>query len=152
LNGFSIVGPTVCSTAFPVTCSPIGTGNGIDGGNSLAITVINGSVHGMGHFGILLFSPICGCLVEKVHADSNGYIGIAVQSSIVKDNTAGANGFHGIYGFFSTVTGNFVLGNNGSGILMNCPSSVVGNTSFNNNQTNILTTGSNCAIANNANP
>src|SRR6266446_3470936 len=41
LNGFSIIGPTVCSGSPPVTsCSPTGTGHGVDGGTHDYITVV----------------------------------------------------------------------------------------------------------------
>src|SRR5256885_13905531 len=33
LNGFSIIGPVVC-TGFPITCTPHGSGSGIDGGGA----------------------------------------------------------------------------------------------------------------------
>src|SRR5882762_4389195 len=44
LNGFSILGPTVCvgSVGTAVgSCSPTGTGNGVDGGTHNSITVVN---------------------------------------------------------------------------------------------------------------
>ncbi len=56
MNGFSILGPTVCTgTSFAVTaCSPTGNGDGIS--TSLAansrVNVSNGNVKGMGRFGI----------------------------------------------------------------------------------------------------
>src|SRR6266404_299820 len=57
LNGFSIIGPVVC-TGFPVqTCSPNPTflrASGVDGGSYSNITVVNGTVRGMGFYGILL--------------------------------------------------------------------------------------------------
>ena len=46
LNGFSIIGPTVCtpaSASAPVTsCSPTGTGVGVNGGSHRDIKVVNG--------------------------------------------------------------------------------------------------------------
>src|SRR6202011_4694295 len=55
LNGFSIIGPTVCVGSPTVTsCSPLGAGYGVDGGGHHSITVINGSVRGMGNSGISL--------------------------------------------------------------------------------------------------
>src|SRR5436190_22647803 len=50
LNGFSIIGPTVCKLQTgppPITCSPAGSGTGILTGNS-NITVLNGKIRGMG--------------------------------------------------------------------------------------------------------
>jgi hypothetical protein len=50
LNGFSIIGPTVC-VGIPVTsCSPTGSGIGIEGGSHRGITVVNGNVQALaGH-------------------------------------------------------------------------------------------------------
>src|SRR6266568_4278046 len=60
LNGFSIIGPVVC-TGSPVTsCSPTPTNSnvnpnaGVDGGLFNNITVVNGTVRGMGRRGIFL--------------------------------------------------------------------------------------------------
>jgi len=41
LNGFSILGSTVCS-GFPTSCSPTGSGHGITGGVVKNISVFNG--------------------------------------------------------------------------------------------------------------
>src|SRR3977135_3688451 len=48
LNGFSIIGPTVCTGGPPVTsCSPTGTGAGIATSNAQSnLTVMNGTVRG----------------------------------------------------------------------------------------------------------
>jgi hypothetical protein len=153
LNGFSILGPTVCTQSFPTTCSPTGIGLGVDGGNSstrgASVTVFNGSVHGIGGNGIFLFSG--GGHVENVHADQNGGKGIEVQTGIVRNSTATLNGSDGIYGFLITVSGNTVYLNGGNGIKVGCPSSVVGNTSVSNGLADIATDPIGCALANNAN-
>src|SRR5438552_13182415 len=57
LNGFSIIGPAVCAGfPFVTSCSPTGTGRGVDQGISgpSSTTVVNGSIRGMGSDGILL--------------------------------------------------------------------------------------------------
>src|SRR5215469_17235968 len=54
LNGFSIVGPVVCS-GFPVTsCTLSGTGIGVHAGLATNVTVLNGVVRGMGNVGVVL--------------------------------------------------------------------------------------------------
>ena len=57
LNGFAILGPTIC-TSFPVSsCAPTGTGFGITTGvapDRRNIAVHNGTVRGMGNSGIIL--------------------------------------------------------------------------------------------------
>jgi hypothetical protein len=154
LNGFSIVGPTVCVGAplGPVTsCSPTGTGAGVDGGLHSSITVVNGSVRGMGQAGIILRGN--GGSVEKVHADSNGSLGIGVTNGTVRGNTANFNGGLGIgAGSPSTMSGNTARFNGMDGIHVDCPSSAVGNAADSNGGQNLSTSPGVCALANNAAP
>jgi hypothetical protein len=171
LNGFSIIGPTVC-VGFPVTsCSPTGDGIGVRGGGFAHITVVNGSVRGMGGVGISLqgFDNS----VEKVHANSNGGIGIdsggtlsgniasfnggngiiARNGTAVSGNSANGNGNVGIVADRSTVRGNTANANGSFGISVNCPGSVVDNTATGNGGVNLsITSGVGCAFANNAAP
>jgi hypothetical protein len=51
LNGFVIQGPTACDAAAH-TCVPTGTGDGIDFRDRFAISILNGSIKGMGHNGL----------------------------------------------------------------------------------------------------
>jgi hypothetical protein len=167
LNGFSILGPTVCVGTPVASCSPTGTGNGVDGGTQNSITVVNGNVRGMGHSGIFLggnssygvFLGGYGGYVEKVHADSNGVNGITVGTGgTVSGNTTNSNGgpccaSAGIIaGSGSTVSGNTSHFNRIGGIIAFCPSSVVGNTVTVNAVGNLATPGAGCAVANNAAP
>ena len=83
LNGFAIEGPTECTgpnSPSPVTsCSPTGSGIGIDGIGSLpqpSTSVINGTVRGMGDMGV----RTTGGHVENLRAISNGSIGISVSA------------------------------------------------------------------------
>ncbi len=157
LNGFSIIGPVVCNgSGAPVTsCSPAGTVGrvaGVDGGINSNVTVVNGTVRGMGMFGIALGRN---SLVEKVHVESNGSIGILAFGSTVSGNTVGRNfgagiscdsctvsgntvrdnGFQGILAS-GTVTGNTVVENGNDGI--NAQGTVSGNTSFTNSGRGII--------------
>ncbi len=97
LNGFAVIGPSVCS-GFPSTtaCTPTGSGVGINsvgpGGNGVAIS--NGHIRGMGANGLFCSSD---CRVSRVIATGNGFSGIvAINRSIVTESTANRNRFYGI--------------------------------------------------------
>ena len=97
LNGFSIIGPVTCATE-PTACSGVGTGVGVQAGNGTihgprGVRVRNGSVRGMGRFGIWLSGS--GSFVEKVTADSNADGGINVAGSVI-ESAATQNGAFGI--------------------------------------------------------
>ena len=164
LNGFAIVGPTVC-TGTPVTsCSPTGTGRGIEfvfpSGNT---SVLNGTVRGMGNSGVVIGN---GGRVERVRAVSNGLhgilffaavhpLGIAVGNwaigngdsgiranfgGIVTDNVATLNGNIGISALNGTVTGNAASSNGSTGIDASL-STVTGNTANSNGSSGIFVKG-----------
>jgi hypothetical protein len=116
LNGFAILGPTVCA-GIPLTCNPTGTGDGIFAAGGIEnVTVVNGTVRGMGGAGVHLRGP--SSLVDRVHATSNGSTGIiAGFAAIVTASQATANGGGGIIANTgSLVTGNTARGNRGNGI------------------------------------
>ncbi len=155
LNGFSINGPVVCVGTPVTSCSPSGkTGGaiGVDGAGGRNITVVNGSVRGMGSVGIYL-GP--GAYVEKVHVESNTQTGIAfAYSGTAIGNTVIGNGGDGISApnspGGSVVSGNRSIFNGGDGINVYCPSVVVGNIAMSNGF-NVHTSGpNNCQIVNNA--
>ena len=138
LNGFSIIGPAVCSsfTFGPVTaCTPTGTGEGVraSGANT---TITNGTVSGMGSNGIAIQGLATdGALVERVHAASNGGHGIRVdRHTRVTGSTATTNGFTGIYCNTGacTLTHNIVARNGQRGIFTGAGSTVTGNTAESN--------------------
>ena len=137
LNGFAIIGPTVCPTAGgppssdegPVTtCSPLGSGVGIKAAEPYTIAsngpvqnyragtrVLNGTIRGMGGNGAVLG---LGAHVEGVTFRSNGGSGLLTgRSSIVRNNTAVGNGAKGLFvGNGSYTTGNTSGLNNGVGL------------------------------------
>jgi parallel beta-helix repeat protein len=130
LNGFAIIGPTVCSGVPPITpfeCAPTGTGGGVvsDGGDNA--TVLNGTVRGMGGAGVSVGGQ---SRVEGVHAISNGGGGIGASfSSLIAGNVVNSNGASGIsLGSGCTVTGNTVNNNGGIGISAQAGSTLIGNT------------------------
>jgi parallel beta-helix repeat protein len=99
LNGFSIIGPTVC-TSSPAICPAIAQGFGIQADNGptvdgpRGIKIFNGTVRGMGSAGIFITGQ--GALVEKVTADSNGGFGFLVAGSVI-ESAATRNGSAGIF-------------------------------------------------------
>jgi hypothetical protein len=141
LGGFSILGPTACSGGPPVTsCSPTGTGNGIDGssGNHANITILNGTVQGMGNVAVFVGPR---ARIEKVRAVSDGVSAFpsaaiwAGSGSMMAANTVINNGGSGLSAAgFASISGNVVTGNNGDGIDCTGPSCIVTNntSSYNN--------------------
>jgi hypothetical protein len=149
LNGFSLLGPMVCSGS-PVTCtrsSGAPSGTGISSSNA-NIVVTNGQVKGMGFNGIVLTGPRS--RVQNVQATNNSNDGIIVaDNSLVSSCSLDSNRGAGITAGGSSVvlTGNLVShsfvgiisgkqaalisGNsvvsNGVGIQVVCPSLISGN-------------------------
>jgi hypothetical protein len=140
LNGFSILGPTVCpfggvttaggSETTVTACSPTGTGVGIKAGDLLTassagpvangrvgVRVTNGTVTGMGSHGVILGPS---GRVDIVTAKSNGGHGVVSgRGSIVQNNIGIANGMFGFYiGNASVVQGNTATLNMGNGYEM----------------------------------
>jgi hypothetical protein len=128
LNGFSIVGPAVC-TSRPTTCPPAGKGIGVQAGGDQAfgprgVRVLNGSVHGMG-LGIMMTGD--GSFVEKVTVDGNAGGGMTVAGSVI-ESSATNNGSFGIIA--TRVRDCIVLQNVGDGIVLDGSGGVAtGNTS-----------------------
>ena len=134
LNGFAIEGPTVCS-GNPLSCSPTGSGDGVFSTSANTnITVVNGTIRGMGDRGITL--PRNPTRVEHIHATSNGGIGI-LAAGIVTGSTAGSNGGAGIFLLGGLATGNDVRFNGGNGISCDGATTVTGNTVHFNNDVGI---------------
>lgn len=110
LNGFTIKGPCMLPAMTP-PCSPTGSGRGIDGTfNKVGVTVVNGTVRGMGNDGLNV--PNQG-LVERVHAFSNGASGITATT--VTNCQADSNNASGVNGS-RTVTNCAATGNGQNGI------------------------------------
>jgi len=113
LNGFAIIGPTVC-TGSPPTCSPVsGTGFGITSATATTIAVYNGTVRGMGSSGIFFTTgaSAAGHIVERVRAESNGGNGIEIAGGNVSYSTAIGNGGVGIGLFEGTASHNTAIAN-----------------------------------------
>ncbi len=112
LNGFAILGPV---TGCPSSCTPSGgTGDGIYGTGS-SLKVRNGTISGMGYYGLRLGST---SVIENMRLRGNGGGGIdAGGYSVVRNCQVYSNGGTGIsVDSVSVVTGNLVSSNNSWGI------------------------------------
>ena len=124
LNGFGIYGP-----------GAIGAGDGVIANNS-NVTVMNGSVRGVGRVGIYLQGNTH--RVENVYVTSTGFSGIGIGgNSIVRGSTVILSNASGISlaaivtlggGFGSSITNNVVNSNTGAGIYASAGTTVTGNT------------------------
>ncbi len=169
LNGFSIIGPTVCTGIAilePVTCTPSGSGRGISSGAD-NMTVMNGAVRGVGGNGVHCGSN---CRVERLHVESCGGSGIQGQtggvilantshhnggagihfvtgSAVIRENTVSLNGAEGIYaGANSTVSNNTSTFNRLAGIGVSQSTGVIGNSILNNRGDGVSATGTSAVL------
>jgi hypothetical protein len=147
LNGFSIVGPALCTGAGAgVSCTSTGTGLGIRGGAQ--VTVRNGRVVGAGANGLALgenariedltvrscgtvgLSCGEGCRVARVLSQQNGSNGMSLgAASQVIDSAMRGNGGHGVRANqeASTIQYNVVIGNAFIGVVAFDGATVLGN-------------------------
>lgn len=114
LNGFMIVGGTFCVGTPPSSCSPTGTGSGIQSLNN-SITIRNGKIFQVGSHCIEAISAI---RVENMHLEDCGGNGIKVgQGSFVIDNVVRRSGGNGVeVGTSSIARGNLIHANIGFGL------------------------------------
>ena len=97
LNGFAISGPNVCSGS-PLVCSANGNGSGVFvTSNVPGVSIRNGTVSGMGEWGIRSFAiPPNTVVVDHVQVSSNGFHGVGISSGDVSYSTAVRNGGTGL--------------------------------------------------------
>lgn len=118
LNGFSVIGPVVCTGAgAALTCTGSTEGFGI--ASSLrGSTVRNGTVRGFGNAGVAMNID---ATIENVTARSNGRSGFALNgNSVISGSLAADNGEHGFYlNSGGKVFGSQAINNKGIGIYMN---------------------------------
>ena len=167
LNGFAIIGATVCSglpPVDPVTCAPTGSGRGISA-TGARNTIANGVVRGMGNRGV-----VCGelCRVERVKVEDCGLTGIEAGSgatvagnkvrnnatvgivtgtgAVIHDNVADQNGSNGISAEGGAdISGNTSMMNRVAGIVMNTTSTARANVVSQNRGDGITGTSGNLA-------
>lgn len=119
LNGFAILGPVVCaSDGFSVAqaCTGTGSGWGIDGystGLRLNTRVVNGTINGMGAYGVVLG---INSRVERMDITSNGADGIFSYGGVISDTLLRANGGNGITTSGALITNTRSIFNRGIGI------------------------------------
>src|ERR1017187_583729 len=130
LNGFSILGPAVCSGNPVTSCINTGTGVGV---NSLeSVGVRNGTIRGMGSAGIALR----GGSVERIHAEGNGSDGI-YGAEVVRNCVSEVNGQTGFFIPGGLITGSRATGNKADGIFVATEATVSGNSSSFNGRNGI---------------
>ncbi len=151
LNGFEIV-RAGCEQAI-ADCTPEdGSGIGVSGGTDYrGISVRNGSITGMGKFGVGLWGEQA--IVEGVRARWNRNGGIYTNSvSTIRDNMVYENGDFGIHtSYGSTISGNTAYGNRGVGLSTNGRSTVTGNTAYDNGLSGISASGGSTVRGNTVN-
>ncbi len=135
LNGFSIIGPTVCNGQQfkPTTsCAPLSSspesGIGIIVGLNSGVSIANGTIRGMGNDGILVGGS--GVRIDRVSAFGNGGAGFATNG-ITTNCTALFNLSVG-FSFGGTALGNVAQANgnagfSGTGVAKNNQASSNGN-------------------------
>lgn len=145
LNGFSLVGPSSCSSLQG--CAPTGASIGVEA-NVPSVTVRNGVVRGFPGAGLSLGTR---ARVEEVSAFQNGFAGIHVADlGLVRGCLASSNAGHGIQtGTSATLDGNTVDDNGQNGIQTGLASVVTHNTAS-GNSIGIAAGGSSMVLGNGA--
>jgi parallel beta-helix repeat protein len=151
LNGFSIIGPTVCSGDPVTSCAPTGSGRGIVSAVGTAnTTILNGTVRGMGDDGIALLGP--SARFERLRVVSNAGHGIDFEDDVcvIRDSVVSSNGAAGIHFIanYCAVTGNVVSSNHGDGINAYDGSVVSGNTVRSNGAEGVIASQGSLVIGN----
>lgn len=114
LNGFTIASATQCAGA-PPSCSPIGSGIGIDASGATDVSIRNGRIAGFGVHGAFLAEE---SRAENLTVENNGSGGIiADEACVIADNIVRHNGGIGIQaGVGSRIVANAVVANGGQGV------------------------------------
>lgn len=138
LNGFEIA-RSGCVGATESCVSETGSGFGVNG-PVVGLSVSNGSVIGMGQYGVRIGSN---CHAKNLRLRWNRRGGLVGDSgNVVESNTAYRNGDDGIYlGAGSVVSGNAVWGNGFDGIFVSQGSVVSDNSVYDNGFDGIQSSG-----------
>ena len=175
LNGFSIVGPGTYLPQPPGWPDITGVLNTVFCKN---VTVTNGTIKSF--YNGINFTGCAPAHIEKIRVSDNIAAGIVVFYGTIIDNQASDNGVQGIYSLFastisgnlvlsngasypqdgigiragrgSTVSGNTVSENKGTGIWGECPVNMSGNTATQSSSTNLVAYGAGCLLVNNLAP
>jgi len=115
LNGFSLVGPEICTGSPVSSCAPYGSGIGVNSYTANFVRIQNGIVRGFPFHGVLAGNAT----VEDVQAFSNGHLGISVEAGgLIRGCTAIANGSFGFVGEHTIVEGSRALENHEAGFYL----------------------------------
>jgi hypothetical protein len=138
LDGHTISGP-----------SAVGSGVGISAGSQSNLTVLNGTVRGMGASGIVAGRH---ARIQGVKAIGNGGYGIEVGTvGLLTGNLASENGRSGLSGQeYTSFKDNVAHANAHTGIATGCACSVIGNLTTNNGVNGISTGGWTACVNNTA--
>jgi len=124
LGGFAIVGPVVCA-GNPIVCNGSGSGDGIALQGAApsvrtALSVMNGSVRGMGRYGLVTPYSTGAVRIERMTVVQNGAYGIWLAGGgVVTDSQISYNGHHGVAGDMVQLVNNVIRGNAGTGASLN---------------------------------
>ena len=142
LNGFTLFGTTQCSPPHPITCAPLGTGNGIEVPNGYTnLAVRNGTIRGLGNYGI--HSENGKGNYEDLTVSDCGSSGLRVQNAIIQRVQARLNGDRGIDLLEGLITDSIAVLDKSAGIfatfaiLENCSSSNNGAAGIQADQSNV---------------
>jgi hypothetical protein len=131
LNGFSILGPTVCS-GIPISCAPLGVGVGVLSTQSYT-GVRNGIVRGMGSDAVRLLrlpggGASQGHVVSDLQVAGNGGDGISMSGGIARQSVVRRNGGRGVVMDSGLITGNQISQNGSTGARISGTGMVSANT------------------------
>jgi hypothetical protein len=112
LGGFAIRGPARCS-AKPVSCKPVGTGNGVHVVWRNNIVVKNGTILGMGNVGVYLETRTGE--VAKLQLENNAGGGAVLFGGMLAESVVQRNGSDGVLGLDTRIQDSVIRNNQGYG-------------------------------------
>lgn len=117
LGGFTIQGPATCTGTPATSCSPTGSGRGIEVAADIGMVDIrNGLIAGLGNSAI--FCQSLACRIQNIQASENGDDGIFLLQGSISESTAHRNGGDGISLYSGLVDGCVATSNKESGIIL----------------------------------
>ena len=125
LNGFAIIGPVTCDVSIPPICTlsaadpatTSGPGTGIRSFLNGTLTVRNGTIRGMGRFGVAVVAGAPVVIVDHVQVRDNSLGGLFISSANLTNSQVTRNGGHGVTLNQGVVRGNQITRNGGDGIV-----------------------------------
>ena len=131
LNGFAIVGPTVCTYTSSLACTRTGNGYGVAGGTSEGTRLANGTIRGVGNAAAVLGdSSLCSNLTvvsnggagvtctTTQHVEATQNAGVGIWADVVVASYSSRNLGDGIGGLAVYSSTSFLNGGDGLDIGM----------------------------------